>query len=595
MTITPLNQNNFNNFDIQNEIEDEEQGGGLIRRREEGDNVENVDLITNIKNICSDVIKNILIQSDLNGIYNMSLVSKNWCKYIKEDRNFLNEIENVLDIHLDNKNSFKLFVKSFRKEIIKLGISNWSQSRLFTKQVKNLFLTLNNAEINFRTILKLQEYVNSANMCTIFWSICERVRTGRQVIGENDEFYNLMVWDRDSFHDPDFDGDVYKRYYGFPVDFKSQIKEICDKDPNIFFNVKEIIHDTEDSELTSLPNELKLLLPSLKVIRISFPGFLNSIPFDFVNLTELILQSQKIKKLPKRISQLQKLELLDLKNNKIKKLPYSVGFLTNLHKLDLSDNKLMKVSKNINNLNKLSCLILDGNQIKVLPKNIGNLTSLDSLSLNNNKIVSLPNSLYQLTNLRTLSLKENNLFVISPDLNKLKNLTKLNVASNPNLINMPYWYDAENNDVPNVEGDAFLQKLLDCTTFSYRDDHQIQSNLTNLAEHLVELHHAKLKKDFKDEDDSSEESIKSISSSSSEERFFEKSSTSSSASSEECSVSSSEENSSVSSSSSSEESSSSSSEENSSESNEEGHSADEALSRSSSEGGSSSSNERSDG
>ena len=98
------------------------------------------------------------------------------------------------------------------------------------------------------------------------------------------------------------------------------------------------------------------------------------------NLVELILDSNKFKRLPKCIGKLKKLTRLSICNNMINDI------------------------KNVYHLKKLKFLILDNNNLSELDEKLKNLEKLEVLHLNHNSITQLYSNLlkHSLNNLKQL-------------------------------------------------------------------------------------------------------------------------------------------------------------------------------------------------
>ena len=102
------------------------------------------------------------------------------------------------------------------------------------------------------------------------------------------------------------------------------------------------------------------------------------------------LNDSNTETLPKEISELTHLKILDLRNNCLKKLPSEIGELRNLEILDLRSNKLEELPYEISFLNKLEELNLQNNRITELPVEIINLSSLKRINLEGNPITKPP-------------------------------------------------------------------------------------------------------------------------------------------------------------------------------------------------------------
>lgn len=93
-----------------------------------------------------------------------------------------------------------------------------------------------------------------------------------------------------------------------------------------------------------------------------------------LQLSNIIVDSSRLNKLPDWIGELTELWIIDIRGNAVSVIPDSLCNLTKLYKLDISYNKA----------------------ISELPKNIGNLSSLKELNISNTGITSLPESIYAL-------------------------------------------------------------------------------------------------------------------------------------------------------------------------------------------------------
>lgn len=146
----------------------------------------------------------------------------------------------------------------------------------------------------------------------------------------------------------------------------------------------------------------------------------------------VILNSNKIDKMPQVIFQLINLQELWLNQNLITNIPDSIGNLTNLKLLSLHNNLISEIPDSIGNLTKLEKLYLGFNKIKHIPKTVVNLNCW-VISLDSNKLCSLP---IELANKQiNLSLSESSY----EDLNNLDEECKLLIIdylNNP-LLNLP--------------------------------------------------------------------------------------------------------------------------------------------------------------
>ncbi|MCV6636981.1 leucine-rich repeat domain-containing protein [Candidatus Albibeggiatoa sp. nov. NOAA] len=189
----------------------------------------------------------------------------------------------------------------------------------------------------------------------------------------------------------------------------------------------------EDVQATTISPKIKQL-ENLTELVINH-NKLSNIPAEIgllKNLTTLNLSYNKLTDLPAEIGQLQNLETLILESNyTLQNLPPEIGALTNLVKLDLSSLLLQSLPSTVFNLTNLTELNLGGNQLQSLPPEIGQLQSLDNLNLNGSQLQSLPPEIGQLQNLTSLSLVFNQLQNLPAEIGQLHNLTSLNLNYNP--------------------------------------------------------------------------------------------------------------------------------------------------------------------
>ena len=140
--------------------------------------------------------------------------------------------------------------------------------------------------------------------------------------------------------------------------------------------------------------------------------------------------------MPKQIGQLFKLQEMHW-NSGLTTLPREISLLRNLRILDLSNNKIVSIPTEIAQLSSLYELNLSKNQLTSIPKEIYTLTNLHILILSYNQLTSITNEIAQLINLRRLILSHNLLTSISPEIHCLANLGILNLAFNK-LTEIPH-------------------------------------------------------------------------------------------------------------------------------------------------------------
>ena len=98
---------------------------------------------------------------------------------------------------------------------------------------------------------------------------------------------------------------------------------------------------------------------------------------DLPRTEELYLRDKKITEIPKKISALLNLKILDMGYNLITSIPVEIGLLSNLRILNLNSNRIITIPKEIV-LAEVEELYLGDNQILEFPVEIGNLQSLQT-------------------------------------------------------------------------------------------------------------------------------------------------------------------------------------------------------------------------
>ncbi|XP_056143735.1 volume-regulated anion channel subunit LRRC8D [Lampris incognitus] len=179
-------------------------------------------------------------------------------------------------------------------------------------------------------------------------------------------------------------------------------------------------------------------------------------------LTELLLQSCQLERLPSALLALSHLRTLDLQHNNLRTLeellsfshlrhlsclrlahnrvlalPASVGVLRGLEHLDLANNQLQSLPLALFSLHRLRRLLLSGNLLEELPAEVKALHLLTELDLSQNRLERLPPELFRgCLELRIINVAHNCLSSLPPGLGALKQLFRLDLRSN-NLENLP--------------------------------------------------------------------------------------------------------------------------------------------------------------
>lgn len=148
---------------------------------------------------------------------------------------------------------------------------------------------------------------------------------------------------------------------------------------------------------------------------------------SLVNLRELNLGCNLMRKLDKNISELPALRILDVNNNRIVSIPIEISKLSNLEYLDISGNNLNEIPATICELTSLKTLHINRINADDLPDKFSNLKNLRSLFMKNNGFKELPTSICRLPSLEVLDVSNNQITDLPPELKKLITLKVLNI------------------------------------------------------------------------------------------------------------------------------------------------------------------------
>lgn len=108
-------------------------------------------------------------------------------------------------------------------------------------------------------------------------------------------------------------------------------------------------------------------------------------------------------------------------------LPKKVTLLFNLNVLNLSENYLKTIPNELKLLINLECLYLNINKLIKLPNELILLTKLKELSIYRNKLINLPNELDKLIYLQKFEIDDNPIYVLPTELGLLNNLKYLTI------------------------------------------------------------------------------------------------------------------------------------------------------------------------
>lgn len=225
--------------------------------------------------------------------------------------------------------------------------------------------------------------------------------------------------------------------------FSCKLKYI---DPALFSLSSLVQLRLTHNHFTHLSGEISNL-KNLEILNVSFNKNLIELPNSFGNmqsLRELILNNNKLEKLPLHLTSLpvlkfiyahnnqltsvnfqgvnnESLQICNLSNNNIDSVSHIENFLYLSH-LDLSTNKLKSLPISVCNCSNLYFLAVSNNDINYVSKSIKNLSNLDKLLIENNQLTELPNEFTYLSSLRSLLISNNPLSSFPPSMEKMKSL-----------------------------------------------------------------------------------------------------------------------------------------------------------------------------
>lgn len=242
--------------------------------------------------------------------------------------------------------------------------------------------------------------------------------------------YDHFEYKRSRSNSPDFAPYLIDLSYMDLEECEEDLKLCAEK--NAYFNVTDLL--LNNNLLKTLPrlisnfNNLEILDLSSNCLKILHDDLCKLFNLKVLIVKDNLLNDMSI---PKDFSsKLTKLEIINLSGNLLTQFPYQLLELITLRECYLGSNKLTVLPRNYECLQNLEILYLGGNQIRVIPDEFSQLKALSSLNLSDNQIISLPNSLVKLKNIKNLAVHGNNLTTLPIELVKL-NLKELSLRNNP--------------------------------------------------------------------------------------------------------------------------------------------------------------------
>lgn len=195
-------------------------------------------------------------------------------------------------------------------------------------------------------------------------------------------------------------------------DLKLKEKDI----PSELFQLGDCIRilDLGGNQLSSLPLQELALLRNLQKLRLSINRIDDTgMPWESLffplhgcisQLIVLVIDSNRLTRLPDDISRLHKLQKLSFDNNMVKHLPDSIGELSELRSVSGRNNKLTSLPVSLHRCLMLEEVDFSKNMIDAIPHEYSSLKKLRILMLNDTKIWCIPPAvLRECTSLNTLS------------------------------------------------------------------------------------------------------------------------------------------------------------------------------------------------
>ncbi|XP_058788573.1 leucine-rich repeat-containing protein 47-like [Phymastichus coffea] len=151
---------------------------------------------------------------------------------------------------------------------------------------------------------------------------------------------------------------------------------------------------------------------------------------DLQNLTNLVLHSNAIRKLPKTIDKFNKLKVLDCSRNKLDESPDGLENLPQLMSLNLGSNLLSHVPSQVSNT-KLCTIDLSHNRFEIFPDVCySELIHLAEIKVNDNLIKEIPANISLLPSLKLLDIGNNQISVVPGEIADCIKLKDLNLKGN---------------------------------------------------------------------------------------------------------------------------------------------------------------------
>ncbi|MBD3192918.1 MAG: NACHT domain-containing protein [Candidatus Heimdallarchaeota archaeon] len=201
----------------------------------------------------------------------------------------------------------------------------------------------------------------------------------------------------------------------------------------IFSTSEKIIElDLQSLDLETISDNLLNTITTTEKLSLS-RNYLQKLPYKIGELEKLQildLSSNSPEFLPWSMKDLKKLQALNLAENYFQEVPVEIYTLPNLHELYLRENDLASLPSEIGGLKRIQILDLSSNSLEELPLEISELKDLRVLHLAENYFEELPREICELPKLQELYLRKNRLDCLPSEIGKLKKLRVLDLADN---------------------------------------------------------------------------------------------------------------------------------------------------------------------
>ena len=178
----------------------------------------------------------------------------------------------------------------------------------------------------------------------------------------------------------------------------------------------------------------KIDLQSIQALDLQNAGMKRVSEYDFSdlpNLQELYLYGNKLKSVFPALNKVKNIKVLILGNNQIadEGVEGKWKVFKNLEKVVLNNNRLTKIPKDFQKLTQLKELNVSGNQIDSIPPELSKLKNLQKINLRGNKLKDVPKEWKALKNLQWIDLSENEITNIPKEWVKISTLKTVILSS----------------------------------------------------------------------------------------------------------------------------------------------------------------------